>query len=336
MSDPLFFEDFAVGDVLSYGGRTVTADDIIAFAREFDAQDMHIDAEKAKDGFVGSLIASGWHSCALMMRMMAEGFANDSVGMGAPGIDELKWLKPVRPGDTLTVRHTVLEKKESRSRPDIGLVRFRFEVINQLAETVQEAINWVIFGRRGKVDAALFRAPLDQPARYVAPVDRGPVTPPPDPSLSDPRFDAVEIGTSLPLGSYHFTAQDIVAFALAFDPQRFHVDEQAARASLFGGLCASGWHTAAIWMKLMVAHRRRVEAQMGAQTPRFGPSPGFSNLRWLKPVFAGDIISYSSTVVDKRASASRPDWGLVFHRNEGRNQSGELVYAFDGCVFWGR
>ncbi len=88
----------------------------------------------------------------------------------------------------------------------------------------------------------------------------------------------------------------------------------------------SGWHTAAIWMKLMVAHRRRVEAGMGAGAPRLGPSPGFRNLKWLKPVFAGDTVTYSSTVIDKRASASRPGWGLVFHRNEGVNQKGEPVF----------
>jgi acyl dehydratase len=326
----LFFEDFSVGDTLTYGGVTVTAEDIIAFAREFDAQDMHIDAGLAKDSMLGTLIASGWHTGCLQMRMMVEGFLRDSVGMGAPGLQELKWLKPVTPGDTLTTRHTVLETKESRSRPEIGLVKLRFEVMNQREEPVQEIVNWIIFGRRGKIDPAVFKG-ARAPWRYTPPLERGPVTPPAQPDLDAPRFDAVEIGRTMQLGSYTFTAPDIIAFASAFDPQRFHIDEAAAKASLFGGLCASGWHTAAIWMKLMVAHRRRVEA-----APKLGPSPGFRNLTWLKPVFAGDTISYSSTVAAKRASSSRPEWGLVFHRNEGVNQKGELVFAFDGCVFWQR
>ncbi len=297
---------------------------------------MHVDPEKAKAGFTGELIASGWHTGCLQMRMMVEGFLRDSAGQGAPGLEELRWIRPVRPGDRLSTRHTVLETKESRSRPDIGLVKIRFEVLNQNAEPVQEIVNWIIFGRRGKVEPPVFMADLGVAPRYLAPAGRATIAPPPAPPTSAPRFDALEVGARTELGSFTFAAPDIIAFAAAFDPQRFHLDEAAAKASLFGGLCASGWHTAAIWMKLMVAHRRRVEAGMGAGAPRLGPSPGFRNLKWLKPVFAGDTVAYSSTVIDKRASASRPGWGLVFHRNEGVNQKGEPVFSFDGCVFWER
>jgi acyl dehydratase len=332
----LFFEDFSPGGTASYGQQAVSADDIVAYASVFDAQDFHVDAEKAKSTFVGGLIASGWHTSALLMRMMVDGFLRDSVGMGAPGLDEVKWLRPVRPGDTLSVRHTVLETKESRSRADIGLVRFRFEVVNQHGEVVQDVANWIIFGRRGQVEPDIFKAEPFEPWRYVAPPNPAPLIAPASPDRTAPRFDEVEIGATTALGAFTFTADDIIAFARPFDPQRFHIDEAAAKASLLGGLCASGWHTAAVWMRLMVAHRRRVQAHMGDAAPRLGPSPGFRNLKWLKPVFAGDTIAYSSTVTDKRASASRPEWGLVFHRNEGRNQKDELVFAFDGCVFWER
>lgn len=331
----LFFEDFSVGDVRSYGRQAVSAEDIIAYAQVFDAQDFHIDAEAAKSSFVGGLIGSGWHTSAIMMRMMAEAFLLDSAGMGAPGIEELKWLRPVRPGDVLSMRHTVLEVKESRSRPDIGLVRFRFEVINQNAEPVQEVTNWIIFGRRGQVAAPSFRAP-PAPWRYVPPAVMGEVVPPPGDVRPVHLFDQLAIGERTELGSFTFTPDDIIAFARAFDPQRFHIDEAAAKASLFGGLCASGWHTGAVWMRLMVAHRRRVEGVMGDAMPRLGSSPGFKALKWLKPVFAGDTISYASTNIDKRASASRPGWGLVFHHNTGVNQRGETVFMFDGCVFWQR
>jgi acyl dehydratase len=272
-----------------------------------------------------------------MMRMMSEGFLLDSAGMGAPGLEELKWLRPVRPGDVLSMRHTVLELKESRSRADIGLVRFRFEVLNQLEEAVQEVTNWVIFGRRGVVPAPSFRVPAGHPPRYVPPAGEvGALTPPDAPAQPLARFDDLAIDTTTPLGSFHFTAPDIVAFARAFDPQRFHIDEAAAQASLFGGLCASGWHTGAVWMKLMVESRRRAMAVMGDAMPRLGSSPGFRAMKWLKPVFAGDTITYTTTVSDKRPSRSRPGWGLVFHRNTGRNQRGEMVFMFDGCVFWER
>ena len=331
----LFFEDFAVGDKASYGRMPVSAEDIIAYASIFDAQDFHIDAEKAASTFVGGLISSGWHTAALMMRMMTEGFLLDSAGMGAPGLEELKWLRPVRPGDVLSMRHTVLERKESRSRPDIGLVRFRFEVLNQNAEPVQEVTNWIIFGRRGQVAPLAFRA-APRPARYVPPATIGALVLPEEPAMPIPRFDDVVIGAATPLGRFTFTPDDIIAFAGAFDPQRFHLDVAAAEASLFGGLCASGWHTGAVWMRLMVAHRRRVQALMGDTMPKLGSSPGFKNLKWLKPVFAGDTISYATTTTDKRASASRPGWGLVFHHNTGINQRGETVFMFDGCVFWER
>lgn len=331
----LFFEDFAVADSRSYGQVPVSAEDIIAYANVFDAQDFHIDAEAAKASFVGGLIGSGWHTSAIMMRMMAEEFLLDSAGMGAPGIEELKWLRPVRPGDVLSMRHTVLEVKESRSRPDIGLVRFCFEVMNQKAEPVQEVTNWIIFGRRGAVEAPSFRAP-PAPWRYVPPADAPAPVPAPGETRAIPLFDQIAIGERTELGQFSFTPDDIIAFARAFDPQRFHLDEAAAKASLFGGLCASGWHTGAVWMRLMVAHRRRVQGLMGEAMPKLGSSPGFKNLKWLKPVFAGDTIAYVSTTTDKRASSSRPGWGLVFHHNTGINQRGETVFSFDGCVFWQR
>lgn len=334
MSGPLYFEDFRVGDSMAYGGLPVSAQDIVAFASVFDAQDFHVDAEKAKSSFLGTLVASGWHTGSLMMRMMADGFILNSVGMGAPGLDELKWVRPVRPGDVLSVRHTVLEAKESRSRRDIGLTRFRFEVLNQNHELVQEVVNWIIFARRGEAPAPVLRARAPHPPRYAPPAGVGEVIAPAAPSSPVRRLSETALAETVDLGSFTFTAPDIVAFAQAFDPQRFHVDEAAAKASLFGGLCASGWHTTAIWMRLMVEHRRRVQAAQGREAPRLGPSPGFRNLKWLKPVFAGDTISFTTAVSDKRASASRPGWGLAFHHNEGRNQHGDLVFAFEGSVFW--
>ena len=146
-------------------------------------------------------------------------------------------------------------------------------------------------------------------------------------------------GATTTLGSFTFEAKDIIRFARAYDPQPFHLDPEAARQSLFGDLCASGWHTAAVWMKLMIGHRerhRREAERAGQEAPKLGPSPGFKNLKWLKPVYAGDTITYASTIAGTRPSASRPGWGLAFHRNTGINQNGEEVFSFDGAVFWQR
>lgn len=137
------------------------------------------------------------------------------------------------------------------------------------------------------------------------------------------------------LGSHVFTADSIIAFARQFDPQRFHVDAEAAKDSVFGGLCASGWQTAATWMKLNIAasarEARKAEAE-GRVLPEFGPSPGIRNLRWFKPVYAGDEIFYSRTVRGTRPLNSRPGWSVLELTSEARNKSGELVMSFDSAA----
>jgi acyl dehydratase len=143
-----YYEDFVVGEVRTGGPRVITREEIIAFASEFDPQPMHLDEEAAKKTMLGGLSASGWHVCALMMRMIADALVLNSSSMGAPGVDEVKWLKPVRPGDALSVRLTVLDKRESKSRPGVGLIRQRCEMLNQRGEMVLESSYAGMFGMR--------------------------------------------------------------------------------------------------------------------------------------------------------------------------------------------
>ena len=152
-------------------------------------------------------------------------------------------------------------------------------------------------------------------------------------------YEDVELGTRVELGSHTFSKDEIIAFATRWDPQRFHVDEDAANASLFGGLCASGWHTACVWMRLNVedSQRRTAEAlAAGRPAPKYGPSPGIFDLKWLRPVFVGDTVSYSWTMIDKRETNSRPEWGLLTYSAEGVNQDGKPVLTFKGRFFMGR
>ena len=143
------------------------------------------------------------------------------------------------------------------------------------------------------------------------------------------------IGDKTTIGSYHFTKERIVAFAEKYDPQVFHVDEIAARNSVLGGLCASGWHTAAVWMRIYLQYyaneQKRLRAE-GKTALNLGPSPGFKKLRWLKPVYADDTITYAVTYQGTRPLASRPGWSIVSHHNEGINQTGEIVFTFEGAV----
>jgi acyl dehydratase len=131
-----YFEDFSVGHVAELGPRLVTREEIVTFAGQFDPQPMHMDEEAAKHSMLGGLAASGWHTCSIMMRMIVDGFLIGVASMGAPGIDEVKWLKPVRPGDRLTVRGTVKSVRASQSRPDRGFVSLFWEVTNDRGELV--------------------------------------------------------------------------------------------------------------------------------------------------------------------------------------------------------
>jgi acyl dehydratase len=142
------FEDFVPGEIVTFGAYEVTKEEIIAFASQFDPQPFHLDEAAGKASMLGGLAASGWHSCSIMMRMMFDGFMNGSTSLGSPGIDEVRWLKPVFPGDVLSVRREVLEARPSASKPDRGIVRFRFELMNQKGEVVMEQTNPILFGRR--------------------------------------------------------------------------------------------------------------------------------------------------------------------------------------------
>lgn len=143
------------------------------------------------------------------------------------------------------------------------------------------------------------------------------------------------IGVRIELGSYTFDADTIKAFARKFDPQPFHLDEEAARRSVFGGLCASGWHTAAVWMKCHLRTQEKTPPKRWpgpGPAPEFGPSPGFSNLKWLKPVYAGETVTYARTVTGHRPLASRPGWRLLLLKAEGVDSTGAKVIEFDSTV----
>ena len=149
-------------------------------------------------------------------------------------------------------------------------------------------------------------------------------------------FEDIEIGQRRELGSFAFSAERIKKFAAQFDPQRFHLDEEEGRKSLFGGLTASGWHVGSVCMKLLVADGQRQTQEARARGEKiaiWGPSPGFRELRWIKPVLAGDTISFATEVESKRSSEKRPEWGIVQARNTGTDQRGELVFSLLATAF---
>jgi acyl dehydratase len=134
--DQRYFEDYVPGSVFEYGSVALTEDEIVEFAKRFDPQYIHADPRAAAEGPFGGLIASGWHTAAIMMRLFVQHYLSHVASMASPGIDELRWLEPVRPGDSLSIRISVLEANRSRSKPDRGMVRSFIEVLNQDGQVV--------------------------------------------------------------------------------------------------------------------------------------------------------------------------------------------------------
>lgn len=143
-----YFEDFQVGDVFELGTTSVTEEEMIAFARQFDPQPFHVDPAQARASVFGGIIASGWHTASLFMRLLVDNFLRETVSLGSPGLDEVRWLQPLRPGDTLRARFTILECRASKSRAEMGILRSRSEVFNQRDELVMTVIGVHLVGRR--------------------------------------------------------------------------------------------------------------------------------------------------------------------------------------------
>jgi len=322
----LHWEDFAAGASVEFGETHVTAADIVAFAKEFDPQPAHLGEASA-----GELFASDWHTCAMLMRMMCDDFLCRAAGAGAPGVEHVMWFSTVRPGDVLRVTRTPLETRASKSRPRIGIVRMLLDVFNQRGEKVLSWLPVQLYDRRDPSAAP--------PPPEVFQL-HNPETPPrPPPDLAHERtdagpggFDDIPVGKETTLGSHTFSKENMLGFATRFNPQYFHADEAAATASLYGGLIASGWHTAAVWNRLFVTHRHErattVRSAPGrSHGARFGPSTTVLDMKWPNPVRPGDTIGYRTRIVEKSEPDAFPAWGLVTSVNEGINQRNEMVLS---------
>ena len=144
----LYFEDFPIGLRREFGTWSVTEDEIIRFARDFDPQLFHVDKAAAEASIFGGIIASGWHTCSIAMRLICDGFLLDSASLGSPGVDEIRWKKPVRPGDALTLFGTTMIAKASMSKPDRGVLTNMMELVNQNGETAMTMMAMTMIGRR--------------------------------------------------------------------------------------------------------------------------------------------------------------------------------------------
>ena len=143
-----YFEDFEVGEIIEIGSKKVTQAEIVTFAEAFDPQPFHTSEVKARDSIFGGLIASGWHTCGIFMRLYVDNFLTKTISLGSPGVDHIRWLKPVFPNDTISGRITILETKPSPNRPEVGIIKIKCEMLNQSAEVVMQLEGTGLFGKK--------------------------------------------------------------------------------------------------------------------------------------------------------------------------------------------
>jgi acyl dehydratase len=333
-----YYEDVVIGQPMTFGALPVSRADIMTFARAYDPQPIHLDDAAAKQSIVGGLCASGFHTGCLMMRLMCDHYLNTTASLGAPGLDEVKWLQPLRPDDVVSVRAIADTKRVLASRPSVGMAHVQFEVLNQHGVVIMtSSCNQMLQVRNPGPATAEPGQRTAHPAGLNL-WDHGEAEPWIDVKADTPSpyFEDCSVGDTRELGHHTFGRDEIIAFAKLYDPQPFHLDEAAGKASLFGGLAASGWHTACQFVRLVVAYRQRQERasrDQGLPVPVYGPSPGIKNLRWIKPVMVGDRLEYRHRTIGKVELKSRPDRGLLQLASQARNQHGDIVFDYQGALF---
>jgi acyl dehydratase len=307
VSDILTFEDFPVGKSFEFGRYEISAAQIESYTALFDPPP----ARRTSGGSAVRPTASPLQLCAILMRMNFDGWMSGTAARGAPGVDEVLWLKPVRAGQVLRGRASVLKARLSQSKPELGFVQFRHELINDLGKLVMAQTNSVMFARREHVERGPDRIPQKETERAASTQAA---------STAMPTIWTEQVlGERIGVGATEYSAESIVTFARAYDPQSFHVDEAAAKNGPFGALAASGWHTASAWMSGYVQACHRSGAVPGQLV-------SIMDLRWLRPTYAGDTIAWDFTPVD--VSSDDAAGTIVMSRNGGTNQNGVKVFEF--------
>jgi acyl dehydratase len=328
----LHWEDFFPGQSFALGETRLSAEEIIGFAKAYDPQAGHVDAEAAKTTFLGGLAASGWHSCGVLMRLLHEGLLSRSAYIGTPRIDAIRWQAPLRPGQTVIARARCLARHAIADRPGWGLCEFQVEAADGAGRSVTWWRGHLLFARRSRPrlgderGAGSWSAFLNAGRRTV----RG--------RSGEARMlkflDDVQPGDAIAIGSYAFDASEIAAFAAAFDPpprSRCARSGATTPAGPSGPVRASIWHVAAAWTRCIADYYHSECARVGTlgqAVPRLGPSPGILDARWRRPVHAGEVVTFHSWAERKLELKGRPEWGLLLAGTEGLNERGETVVSF--------
>ncbi len=311
----LCWEDFAPGQVFPLGRHEMARDQIVEFATRYDPQAFHLDEEAGRQSLLRGQAASGWHTCAALMRMLGEGLLARSRYRGLQAVDEIKWRRPVRPGDVLTGRAACIGRNIGSAGPGLGSVGFHCEALDAGGEPVMSWHAHLVFERRSSGATAPATVNLDRHSTVV----RNPG------NHRIKFFEDLDCGDEIELGPYRFATDEALAFRRDFDNLHPHPLAAGDR------LAVSNWQVLGGWMNRLVAHYERAGAELRAMSlpvPRLGPSPGLRSLRWQRPVYAEDVVAFTCWAERKSQLPAVPGWGLLLAGGEGRNQSGELVVRF--------
>ena len=317
-----FWDDIQTGGQLDLGSVAVSQDDIVRFASEFDAQPFHTDEEAARTTLLGGLSASGWHTCTLIMRLLEETIARHSGVLETAGLEEIIWLRPVRPDDVLTA--TVRWSRESACSCGSG-ARVReadIEVRNQRGEVaMQWQMNCLI-------------APNTEPRRQISqdcPMRKGRAARvlrrPGDHAIK--YFEDVVPGDEIALGEYAFTIDKIAAFSARYAAESAR-DRNVHPCAADGAVTAPVWHVTAVWMHCIVRYYDQQAARLRRQAkpvPLLGPAVGVKHLRWHAPVVMGEAITFRAWA-ERKIEISRGNWGLLVVGAVGENRRGDTVVSF--------
>lgn len=312
------------GEVLEFGRIRMSQDEIVAFAKVYDPQPVHIDDDAARKTLLGGLVASGWHTCTVIMELLQTAMASRVPEMAVAGAEEIVWMKPVRPGDTLQgfvtwttsppcTCGTVARKAKVEVHNQAGAVvmRWSLDCTFPVGPSNHDAASQSCTLRRGRA-ARVTRHPRSNAIRY---------------------FDEVMPGDEIELGDYTFADEDVAAFQSRYCP-RSDTEQSGnldARPPGTSRQVVPPWQITAAWMQCMVRYYERESARLadlGRTAPLLGPAAGVRHLRWHAPIMSGETITFRGWAERKLEIASQPKWGLLVVGAEGVNMAGDTVVSF--------
>jgi acyl dehydratase len=304
---------------LEFGPRRIGKADILAFASAFDPQPVHLDEAAARETPLRGLAASGWHTCAVVAQALEEALAKLPDFLGIGGIDDIRWMRPVRPDDELHGEVTLGFPAACTCGSDLDRFPARLEARNRLGNTVLRWSFQVLFGAQ--------RTAMPASHCVIRTARASKVGGRPGEHLIK-YFEDVHRGDEIELGSYTFDPESVGVFeSIIASRRKLAACAESPRAQAH----VQGWNVVAGWMSLIVAYYERRAAELaaaGLPVPRLGPAIGLKWLRWLAPVSVGERISFRGWVEHKVNAAGAGEWGLLVAGTEGYNDAGEPVISF--------